>query len=102
MNRQSYFRLAMIVAFAAVALPFEAAKAGPPYLTDDPEPTDEGHFEIYSFGTGQVGHADNLSQAGIDFNYGAAKDLQLTAVIPVGFESSPSGPDVADLGNIQI
>ena len=36
---------------AALALAFaapEAAVAGPPFLTDDPEPTETGHWEIHA------------------------------------------------------
>ena len=32
-----------------------------------------------------VGYGALLGEAGLDLNYGAAKDLQLTAVLPVGF-----------------
>jgi hypothetical protein len=62
------------------------ARAGPPYLTDDPQPTDQGHWEIYNFATGFDGRAGLDGEAGLDLNYGAAKDLQLTAVLPLGFE----------------
>src|SRR5579884_3623903 len=37
-------------ALAGVAAP---AMAGPPYLTDDPIPTDLHHWEIYAFSTGE-------------------------------------------------
>ncbi len=70
------------MAFAAAP-----ALAGPPYLTDDPEPTDPGHWEIYDFATEQGGAGGVLGEAGFDINYGGAKDLQLTAVIPAGFEN---------------
>ncbi|HTX51339.1 MAG TPA: hypothetical protein VME40_18335 [Caulobacteraceae bacterium] len=35
-------------AWLFVALP-AAAVAGPPYVTDDAEPTDPGHWEIYAY-----------------------------------------------------
>jgi len=62
-----------------------SALAGPPYLTDDPQPTDPGHWEIYNFAQGAVADGVLQGEAGLDLNYGAAKDLQLTAVLPVGF-----------------
>jgi hypothetical protein len=61
------------------------AKAGPPYLSDDPEPTDVGHWEIYNFAIGAGASKDLSGEAGFDINYGAAKDLQLTAVLPLAF-----------------
>jgi hypothetical protein len=30
------------------------ALAGPPYVSDDPEPTDYRHFEIYTFSNGSA------------------------------------------------
>ena len=30
----------------------QSALAGPPYLSDDPEPTDYQHFEIYTYSLG--------------------------------------------------
>jgi len=61
------------------------AMAGPPYLSDDPEPTDIGHWEIYNFAIGLGGPGGLAGEAGLDLNYGAAKDLQLTAVLPLAF-----------------
>jgi len=92
---------AILVGFVAPAL------AGPPFVLDDPQPTDTGHYEIYAFATGTVTHDGSEGEAGIDFNYGAAPDLQLTAVLPAGF-SAPAGQGVfagmgsAGLGNIEL
>ena len=76
--------------------------AGPPYVTDDPEPTDYQHFEIYAFDQGTNTKTGGSSSSGIDFNYGAAPDLQLTAVMPVEFESPVSGKSVSGMGNIEL
>jgi hypothetical protein len=75
---------------AAVAAVSSPALAGPPYLSDDPETTDVGHWEIYNFATGLGAPSGPSSgglagEAGFDLNYGAAKDLQLTAVLPLAF-----------------
>jgi hypothetical protein len=50
------------------------ALAGPPYVSDDPEPTDYKHFEIYTFNSGTAMRGDTSGTSGIDFNYGAAPD----------------------------
>ena len=63
----------------------KAAVAGPPFVSDDPEPTDLGKWEIYNFVAGTVAAGEAAGQAGFDINYGAAKDLQLTAVVPFGY-----------------
>jgi len=70
---------ALCVAAAAPAL------AGPPYITDDPVPTDTGHWEIYSFTDGEGLHSNVDADAGLDLNYGPVKDVQLTATLPLSF-----------------
>ena len=75
---------------AALALAGAApAFAGPPYLTDDPVPTDTGHWEIYAF-TAAEGRRSTLDgEAGVDLNYGPVKGVQLTATLPLGFSHDP-------------
>lgn len=65
------------------------ALAGPPYDTDDPVPTDWHHWELYTFiaGTRAGGALDG--SLGLDINYGAARDLQLTATVPADFVRGP-------------
>ena len=58
--------------------------AGPPYLTDDPAPTETGTWEIYGFTAGE-GRGSNLDdETGLDLNYGPWKGVQLTATLPLG------------------
>jgi hypothetical protein len=83
--------------FAAVALA-GPAWAGPPYVTDDPAPTDPGHWEIYNFIDGDHVPGVTAGEAGFDLNYGAAKDVQLTLVMPAAY----SDDDRFDLGGGQI
>ncbi len=80
-------RILVCVAIAALS---SAAQAGPPYLTDDPQPTDQGHWEIYNFVLGSHDGGGVGGETGVDLNYGAAKDLQLTAVLPIAFETPDS------------
>ncbi len=72
--------------------------AGPPFVSDDPEPTDAGHWEIYNFVSGTRLTGVEAGQAGFDVNYGAAPDLQLTAVLPIDYSSarglSPGAGDI--------
>ncbi|MGC2809257.1 MAG: transporter [Bradyrhizobium sp.] len=70
----------------AVALLAQPARAGPPFVSDDPEPTPYRHFEIYTFNNGTNTRDGTGGETGIDFNYGAAPDLQLTATLPAGFD----------------
>jgi hypothetical protein len=61
------------------ALPAVPAQAGPPYVTDDPQPTEPGHWEIFTFAAAEGAHHGWDGELGIDLNYGAAQDLQLSA-----------------------
>jgi hypothetical protein len=75
---------------ALLALAPAISLAGPPYITDDPEPTDYQHYEIYLFANGARARDGLSGESGVDFNYGALPDLQLTAVLPLGY-SLPDG-----------
>ncbi len=37
------------------------SQAGPPFLTDDPEPVELNHWEVYLFGQGDVKFTENLN-----------------------------------------
>lgn len=87
------------LALATAAAP---ALAGPPYLTDDPAPTDAGHWEIYNFASGE-GHGATLDgDAGVDLNYGAVKGVQLTATLPIGFSHAPAEGWRVGSGDVEL
>ena len=86
----------MLVVVLGAATP---AHAGPPFVTDDPAPTDPGHWEVYNFVAGVRADGSTGGQAGFDINYGGAKDLQLTAVVPLGFDT---GEGRAGLSNVEL
>jgi hypothetical protein len=94
------WQLGFLIAITMVLV--RPAVAGPPYLSDDPEPTEYKHFEIYTFTNGTTARDGTTGEAGIDFNYGAAPDLQLTATLPVGFDHATSGKTKIGLGNIEL
>lgn len=89
-----------VLAFAGSTAP---ALAGPPYLTDDPAPTDTGHWEIYAFTQAEGEHSTLDADAGFDLNYGPVKGVQLTVTLPLSFTHDPvegwrSGTGDAELG----
>jgi len=59
--------------------------AGPPFQTDDPEPVDYRHYEFYVFAAsdGTPVETDPVGPA-LEFNWGAAPNLQLHAILPFG------------------
>ncbi len=58
------------------------ALAGPPFATDDPEPTPYRGYEIFLFSEGvRTGEGTEAVLPGFELNYGAAPDLQLAFAI---------------------
>jgi hypothetical protein len=94
-------RRCAIIVVAVIGL-VRPALAGPPYVSDDPEPTDYKHFEIYTFNSGTTVRGDTSGASGVDFNYGAAPDLQLTATIPVGFDLRAGSEAYFGLSNVEL
>ncbi len=76
--------------------------AGPPFASDDPAPTDYQHFEIYAFSNGNSSRAGQSGDVGIDFNYGATRDVQLTAVLPLSIDHESGGSTVSGVGNVEL
>jgi len=98
MSLHNFARGLALVLAAAIGLA-GAALAGPPYQSDDPEPTDYEHFEIYAFANGAVSDGDVAGESGIDFNYGATPNLQLTAVLPLGYDTAAGA---TSLGRVEL
>jgi hypothetical protein len=91
-----------VVAGAVLAMLIQPAAAGPPFISDDPEPTDTGHFEIYTFNNGTNTRSGTSGESGIDFNYGAAPNLQLTATVPAGYNDTMGGGTQVGWGNVEL
>jgi hypothetical protein len=70
------------------------ALAGPPYVTDDPEPVPLGHWEVYlaTQDGGVPGGETGGTAPHLEVNYGAAPDLQLHAIVPLAWSRAPGGP----------
>jgi hypothetical protein len=101
-GRRTGRRAATVAMALVLALPGRPTYAGPPYISDDPEPTDTGHFEIYGFTSGTATRNSTAAQAGIDFNYGALPNLQVTVVLPAAFSQSTGENMQLGLGNVQF
>jgi hypothetical protein len=94
-QREANVRIAVATlrfSVAIVCLTAAPALAGPPFVTDDPVPTDYGHFEIYAFSQGNANAGRNSGTAlGLEVNYGLLPDVQISASLPVGFSASGRG-----------
>jgi len=78
---------------AAVILILPAlALAGPPFVTDDPEPVDLRHWEIYvatNFEHDPTGLSGTLPH--LEVNYGAVKNMQLHLILPAAYARLSDG-----------
>jgi hypothetical protein len=74
-----------------------AARAGPPFRTDDPETTDDGHLEAYLYASGSQAPGGFAGEGGLDLNWGAAKNLQINVVLPAGFAPGAVGSGEAEM-----
>ena len=100
MGNGQFHRGLVIIALAIFTT--APAFAGPPYVTDDPEPTETGHFEIYAFAAGTQTQDGNSGAGGIDFNYGAAPDVQLTVTAPIAFDNPHKARTRSGFGNLEL
>ncbi|HUW49551.1 MAG TPA: transporter [Sulfuricella sp.] len=79
------------------------ALAGPPFMTDDPEPVEYQHHEFYIASQqvktqdGRIGTLPHL-----EYNYGAAPDLQLHIIVPYAFNSPMNGQRESGLGDVEL
>jgi len=80
-------------AFFAACLLARPTFAGPPFITDDPEPVDLHHWEFYTFGISNYSSdshsSDNFIQGpAIEINYGALPDMQLHLVFGGAYDKA--------------
>jgi hypothetical protein len=80
-----------------------SAWAGPPFITDDPEPVDLEHWEVYTFSAGALGSNDasGLGPA-MEVNYGAAPNLQLHVIVPLAFDAPAGSCTRLGLGDTEL
>jgi hypothetical protein len=95
-------RVAHRVALAGL-LVASPAVAGPPYATDDPEPVEYHHWEMYlasqSFHDkdGWTGTAPHF-----EVNYGAVPNVQLHIIAPFAYSIPDKGPSGYGLGDTEL
>ena len=98
------YRFHLIARLAAVTLSLAAvAHAGPPFVTDDPEPVDFKHWEIY-LATLQTHNADGWSGTAphIEINYGIVPDVQLHLVAPFSYNKTVGSPTNHGFGDMEL
>lgn len=98
-NKKHFFLLMLSLGIFGV----HSAYAGPPFQTDDAEPVDFGHYEMFIAAeqTRTTGdHSGSLPL--IELNYGAAPELQLSIGVPLGFDNPVHQPSQRGVGDIDF
>ncbi len=102
----THSRLPAAVAAALLclaALGPTAARAGPPFFTDDPEPVDYKHGEFYV--AGQFANSDAGSEGTaphLELNYGPIPDVQLHVIFPMAFAHESGGGTNYGPGDLEL
>jgi len=95
-------RVLLAFLFGAALLPAPAL-AGPPYVTDDPEPVKYQHWEFYLATQHEVtgdGAAGTLPH--VELNYGALPNLQLHIIAPLAYARPSDGGTNYGPGDLEL
>jgi hypothetical protein len=77
--------------------------AGPPYITDDPEPVEYQHWEVYvaSIFTKQP-DAWTATAPHLEVNYGTVPNLQLHTILPMTLDAPGQGASTYGYGDTEL
>ena len=94
---------AVLVGAVFACLPVAAA-AGPPFLTDDPEPVDYGHYEAYLFSQWDnvAGSSSTVNGPAFEFNAGVLPNVQVHVVAPYGNVTARGMPTANGYGDTEV
>ncbi len=92
--------LGLVLMFGIVSL----AHAGPPFMTDDPEPLDYRHSEAYVFSTYDKGPdgGKTIAMPALEFNTAPVPDVQLHVVVPFLDLQPKDGSHTYGMGDMEI
>ena len=96
--RRSIAALAVVIPLAPAT-----AHAGPPYVTDDPEPVEFRHWEFYLATQHFITrNAANGTAPHVEVNYGAWPGLQLHVIAPLAYARPSGGSTSYGVGDIEL
>ncbi len=100
MKRDPPFVPALVL---AAALSSGRVWAGPPFLTDDPEPVELKHWELYAAAQWSAErHAASGTAPHVEVNYGALPNLQLHVIVPSVLTWSSGSAVEYGLGDLEL
>ncbi len=80
-----------------------AVVAGPPFVTDDPEPVDYRHWEFYC--ASQLSGANGIisgTAPSVEVNYGLLPDVQIHAIAGLAVNSDADGHPACGPGDLEL
>jgi hypothetical protein len=79
------------------------AWAGPPFLTDDPEPVELAHWEVYGASQWSFArHNASGTSPHLEVNYRAVPELQLHAIVPAVLALASGSPAEYGIGDVEL
>ena len=79
------------------------ARAGPPFITDDPDPTDYKHWEVYLFADYyRIDGADQGQFPAMEINYGLLPNMQLHVIPAVAYDHQPGEVSHYGIGDTEF
>jgi hypothetical protein len=102
-GRRLRFLSASIMTTALLTLGSVPALAGPPFTTDDPEPTPYRNFEIY-IASDYARSADGVEVTipHFEFNYGLLPNVQVNFTLPLAGAKQPPGAMLFGYGDTEF
>ncbi len=87
-----------LLAFSTLGL-----RAGPPFVTDDPEPVDYQHWEFYiASQDAKMGGDWSGTAPHFELNYGVVPDVQLHLIAPLAYDVPPAGSAHYGYGDTEL
>jgi hypothetical protein len=80
-----------------------SAHAGPPFVTDDPEPVALGRWEVYIASLrGQGSGGVTGTAPHVEVNYGALREVQVHVIAPLAYAGTVGGPWHSGYGDTEL
>ena len=93
----------VLLLVAVISACAATAYAGPPFLTDDPEPVEYHHGEFYVFSILDATNGSTTIQVpAFELNYGIAEETQAHIIAPLTAYASDGNPTQYGLGDLQL
>jgi hypothetical protein len=92
-----------MVLMMAGLFPALTSHGGPPFLTDDPEPVEYQHWELY-LATLDFKTAEGWTGTGphVEVNYGVVPNVQLHLIAPLAFNAPTAGRSSYGFGDVEL